>query len=163
MAGESKLVYNWSVTSSPAGGTADLQPQRQQCAKNAMVTFTKAGTYNLAVKIVDGGGLSVTAVKIRRGDAHAHKHKESFDCLVFRFRDKPATARSDVRRPVRQRITRADRPDVVDVESSLRGPGAELHDQRRRDHGHLRDGRLLHADRPRCQRSERFVRHPWWS
>ena len=62
-AGESKLVYNWSVTISPTGGTATFSLNAANGAKNSTITFTKAGTYNLAVKIVDGGGLSVTAVK----------------------------------------------------------------------------------------------------
>ncbi len=61
--GESKLVYNWSVTSSPAGGTATFSLNGTNAAKNTTVAFTKAGTYNLAVKIVDGGGRSVSSVK----------------------------------------------------------------------------------------------------
>jgi Calpain family cysteine protease len=62
-AGEAKLVYKWSVTSSPAGGSATFNLNGTNGAKNATVAFTKAGTYNLSVKIVDGSGLSVTAVK----------------------------------------------------------------------------------------------------
>jgi hypothetical protein len=62
-AGESKLVYNWSVTGSPTGGTATFSINGANGAKNTTVTFTKAGTYNLAMKIVDGGGLSASAVK----------------------------------------------------------------------------------------------------
>ncbi len=73
-AGESKLVYNWSVTGSPAGGTATFSLNGTNGAKNTTITFTKAGTYNLTVKIVDGGGLSVTRGQVRRGNAHAHKH-----------------------------------------------------------------------------------------
>ncbi len=62
-AGESKLVYNWSVTGVPAGGTASFSINGANSAKNTTITFTKAGTYGLAVKIVDGGGLSVSTVK----------------------------------------------------------------------------------------------------
>jgi hypothetical protein len=61
--GESKLVYNWSVTASPLGGTATFNINGTNAAKYATATFTKAGTYSLAVRIVDAGGLSVSSAK----------------------------------------------------------------------------------------------------
>jgi hypothetical protein len=60
-AGESTLTYNWSVTSAPAGGSARFSVTGSNAAKNDTVTFNEAGTYGLAVKIVDRLGLSVTA------------------------------------------------------------------------------------------------------
>ncbi len=60
---ESKLTYNWSVKSAPAGGVATFSKNGSNDAKNSIVTFNEAGTYNLAVNIVDGGRLSVSATK----------------------------------------------------------------------------------------------------
>jgi hypothetical protein len=59
--GESNLRYTWSVTTAPAGGTAIFNSNGTNAAKNDTATFTKAGTYTLTVKIVDGGGLSVSS------------------------------------------------------------------------------------------------------
>jgi hypothetical protein len=61
--GETKLAYNWSVTSMPAGGKATFNVNGTNAAKNAIVTFTKAGTYTLSVRIVDAKGLAVNCVK----------------------------------------------------------------------------------------------------
>ena len=61
--GESKLTYTWSVTTAPTGGNATFLVNGTNAAKNDAVTFTKAGTYSLTVKIVDAGGLSVSSVK----------------------------------------------------------------------------------------------------
>jgi hypothetical protein len=60
---ESKLIYTWSVTAAPTGGTVGFSINGTNAAKNATATFTKAGTYQLAAKIVDTGGLSVTSIK----------------------------------------------------------------------------------------------------
>ncbi|HET6880742.1 MAG TPA: hypothetical protein VFI31_11340, partial [Pirellulales bacterium] len=62
-AGESKLTYNWSVASAPAGGSASFSANGTNAAKHETVTFNEAGTYNLAVKIIDTNGLSVTTTK----------------------------------------------------------------------------------------------------
>jgi hypothetical protein len=61
--GEAKLVYNWSVTASPAGGTATFSRNGAHDARNTTVAFTKAGSYTLALKIVDAGGLWVSTAK----------------------------------------------------------------------------------------------------
>jgi hypothetical protein len=62
-ASESKLTYTWSVTAAPSGGAVGFSINGTNAAKNATATFTKAGTYQLAARIVDTGGLSVTSVK----------------------------------------------------------------------------------------------------
>ena len=62
-AGESRLVYSWSVTSAPSGGSAGFNLNGTNAAKNATATFTKVGTYTLAVRIVDAGGRSVSSTK----------------------------------------------------------------------------------------------------
>ena len=59
--GETKLVYQWSVTAAPAGGGATFSLNGTNAAKKTTVTFTKAGIYNLTVRIVDAGGLSVSS------------------------------------------------------------------------------------------------------
>ena len=61
--GESKLVYTWSVTALPPGGTATFNVNGSNAAKYATATFTKAGSYTFTVKIVDSGGLSVSSAK----------------------------------------------------------------------------------------------------
>jgi uncharacterized lipoprotein NlpE involved in copper resistance len=57
------LVYTWSVTAAPAGGSATFSLNGTNGAKSTVVTFTEAGTYTLSVTIVDSGGLSVTTSK----------------------------------------------------------------------------------------------------
>jgi hypothetical protein len=61
--GESKLIYKWSVTSAPAGGTATFNINGANAAKYATATFTKVGTYGISVTIVDAGGLSTSSAK----------------------------------------------------------------------------------------------------
>lgn len=61
--GEFKLTYTWSVTSSPIGSRTTFNTNGTNAAKNALATFTKAGTYSITVKIVDAGRLSVSTVK----------------------------------------------------------------------------------------------------
>jgi hypothetical protein len=58
--GQANLVYNWSVTSVPSGGKATFSLNGTNAARNDTVTFTKAGTYTLSVKITDSHGLSAT-------------------------------------------------------------------------------------------------------
>jgi len=63
--GESTLVYNWRVTSVPAGGSARFTANGTNAAKKDTVTFSEAGVYGIAVTIVDGAGLSVaSSVKV---------------------------------------------------------------------------------------------------
>jgi hypothetical protein len=61
--GATALVYRWSVTSAPLGGGAAFSGNNTNAAKYTTAAFTKAGTYTVAVTIVDAGGLSVTASK----------------------------------------------------------------------------------------------------
>ncbi len=44
----------------PAGGAATFSANGNNAAENTVLTFTKAGTYTVSVKIVDAAGLSVT-------------------------------------------------------------------------------------------------------
>ena len=76
-AGASKLVYDWSITSEPGRRSGNLQRQRHQRGRRTpSLTFTKAGTYGVSVKIVDAAGLSVTTSLTRQRDAHAHEHQD---------------------------------------------------------------------------------------
>ena len=59
--GESSLVYDWTITSTPAGGAASFTVNNSNAAKNATVTFTAAGIYGIAVTIIDSAGLSVAS------------------------------------------------------------------------------------------------------
>ena len=59
--GASSLVYNWTITSVPAGGSAKFSVNGSNAAKNDTVTFNEAGVYGITVTIVDGSGLSVTS------------------------------------------------------------------------------------------------------
>jgi hypothetical protein len=58
--GAAHLLYDWSVSSAPAGGAATFSINDTNAAQNTALKFTKAGTYEVSVKIVDAGGLSVT-------------------------------------------------------------------------------------------------------
>ncbi len=57
-AGEPLLIYTWSVTSAPPGGSASFSANGTNAAKNAVVTFTTAGAYTFGLTVKDGGGLS---------------------------------------------------------------------------------------------------------
>ena len=59
--GEDKLVYDWSVAGAPAGGSASFCLNGTNEAKNNAVTFTAAGVYDIAAKIVNPAGLSVVS------------------------------------------------------------------------------------------------------
>jgi hypothetical protein len=61
--GETKLIYTWSVATAPSGGTVKFSANGNNAAKLTTATFVKPGTYNFSVKILDNGGLSVTATK----------------------------------------------------------------------------------------------------
>ena len=61
--GLGNLVYKWSVTASPTGGTATFGANGTNAASNTTATFTEAGAYTLSVKIVDSGNLSVSTTK----------------------------------------------------------------------------------------------------
>lgn len=55
--GESTLVYSWLATSLPAGAPQPtFSPNSTNSAKNAAVTFYKAGTYTLTCTVVDAEG-----------------------------------------------------------------------------------------------------------
>lgn len=54
------LVYDWSISSLPAGGSVSFSANGSNAAEHTTLTFAKAGTYGVSVKIVDSHGLSVT-------------------------------------------------------------------------------------------------------
>jgi len=58
--GEPALTYTWSMTSGPAG--VSFTDNGTNTAKFATVTFTKAGTYQLVVAVLDGAGNMATGV-----------------------------------------------------------------------------------------------------
>lgn len=58
--GEAALVYAWSATALPSGGTVTFSPNGTNGAKAATATFTRAGSYGLQVVATDAGGLSAT-------------------------------------------------------------------------------------------------------
>ena len=59
--GAASLLYTWTVTSLPAGGSARFSLNGTNAAKNDTVTFNEAGIYGISVKIVDPSGLSVSS------------------------------------------------------------------------------------------------------
>jgi rhamnogalacturonan endolyase len=58
--GEPNLTYTWSVTGTPSAPVTFLANGTNP-AKATTATFTRAGTYNLQVKITDTGGLYVVS------------------------------------------------------------------------------------------------------
>jgi regulation of enolase protein 1 (concanavalin A-like superfamily) len=58
--GESNLTYTWTLVGSVLGNVT-FNRNGTNAAKNATATFTKAGSYNFKVTIMDTGGLSVTS------------------------------------------------------------------------------------------------------
>src|SRR5271165_2194070 len=59
--GASSLVYTWTITSTPAGGSAKFGVNGTNAAQNDTVTFSEAGVYGISVTLVDKSGLSVTS------------------------------------------------------------------------------------------------------
>jgi hypothetical protein len=59
--GASTLVYDWTVTVTPAGGSARFSRNGSNAAQIDTVTFNEAGVYGIQVTIVDGSGLSVSS------------------------------------------------------------------------------------------------------
>ena len=59
--GASTLLYGWTITSLPAGGSAKFSINGSNAAQNDTVTFSEAGVYGISVTIVDGSGLSVSS------------------------------------------------------------------------------------------------------
>ena len=57
----SSLVYTWSVVSGPAHGAATFQSNGSNGAKTETVTFSGAGTYDLAVRVTDPKALAATS------------------------------------------------------------------------------------------------------
>ena len=161
--GEAKLVYTWSVTAAPAGGTATFSINGTNAAKNMTATFTKAGTYSLTVKIVDAGGLSVSSTKtvvvsptltsISVSTASGQVVSPGSALAV-------SGVEPDDRRPglgpVRQCLGHAARFHLVDHHGSQRRADADFGHQRRRRHGHVRQGRDLRAGGPGQGRGRRF-------
>ncbi|OAI50291.1 hypothetical protein AYO44_05755 [Planctomycetaceae bacterium SCGC AG-212-F19] len=59
--GEANLTYTWAATSVPSGATPVFSANGTNAAKNASVTFNKAGSYTFQVSMRDAGGLAVTS------------------------------------------------------------------------------------------------------
>jgi len=60
--GEASLTYTWSATTLPSGASAPTYSANgTNAAKNTTATFSKAGSYTLAVTITDAGGLSAAS------------------------------------------------------------------------------------------------------
>jgi hypothetical protein len=59
-AGESSLIYTWSVTAAPSGGKATFSLNGKNSAKNTAISFNEAGTYGVGVTIKDPAGLTVS-------------------------------------------------------------------------------------------------------
>ena len=62
-AGASAIIYTWSITSAPSGGSATFSVSGTNVANYATATFNEAGAYTVTVKIADPGGLWVTNSK----------------------------------------------------------------------------------------------------
>ncbi len=58
--GETSLTYTWATTGTPPGAVS-FSANASNAAKNAMATFTQAGSYVLAATIMDASGASVTS------------------------------------------------------------------------------------------------------
>jgi O-glycosyl hydrolase len=58
--GESNLNYTWATIGTPPAAVT-FSANGANAAKNTTANFTKAGTYNFQVTIMDSGGLSVTS------------------------------------------------------------------------------------------------------
>ena len=60
--GEANLTYTWAATTLPAGASAPtFSANGTNAAKQAVATFSKAGTYGFTVTIADAGGLTTTS------------------------------------------------------------------------------------------------------
>jgi O-glycosyl hydrolase len=58
--GESNLKYTWSTIGTPPAAV-NFSANGSNAAKNTTATFSKAGTYNFQVTIMDSGGLNVSS------------------------------------------------------------------------------------------------------
>ncbi len=59
--GEANLTYTWALLSGPAGASPTFSANGTNAAKNATVTFDRAGSYVFQVTIADASGLSTTS------------------------------------------------------------------------------------------------------
>ncbi|QEH31571.1 IPT/TIG domain protein [Aquisphaera giovannonii] len=59
--GESNLKYTWQATASPSGGSPTFSANGTNAARNAVVTFHRAGAYTFRVTATDAGGLTATS------------------------------------------------------------------------------------------------------
>src|SRR2546430_10411545 len=58
--GEANLVYTWATTGTPPAAVT-FSANGTNAARNAIATFTKAGSYSIQVTIKDQGNLTVTS------------------------------------------------------------------------------------------------------
>jgi hypothetical protein len=59
--GEANLTYTWSVLSAPSGAAPAFAANGSNPAKNTVVNFNEAGSYQFLVTITDTAGLRVTS------------------------------------------------------------------------------------------------------
>jgi hypothetical protein len=59
--GEAALTYTWQATAEPSGASPTFSANGTNAAKNATVTFNRAGNYTFQVTITDAGGLTATS------------------------------------------------------------------------------------------------------
>ncbi len=62
--GESKLIYTWAATTVPSGARPGFSAAGTNGAKNAVVTFDKAGVYVFTVTISDGTSTATSSVSV---------------------------------------------------------------------------------------------------
>ncbi len=59
--GASSLVYDWTLTSGPTGGTAKFSANNSNAAQNDTVTFNEAGVYTFTATIIGPNNASTTS------------------------------------------------------------------------------------------------------
>ena len=155
--GEAKLVYTWSVTAAPAGGTATFNMNGTNAAKNATATFTKAGTYQVSVKIADTSGLYATGVKsfivsstltsIGLSTSTGQAVSPSAALALA------GTSQALVAQGLDQfgyAVSAPARPHLVHHDGADGHAAAGPYGQGRRGHGHVRQGRNLWTEGAGC-------------
>lgn len=59
--GEANLAYHWTVIASPNGSNATFSENGNNIAKRPTVSFSKAGSYTLGLRVNDAAGLSTSS------------------------------------------------------------------------------------------------------
>ncbi len=61
--GARRLTYTWQVTQSPSDATFRFSRNATNAAQNTVLSFNRAGTYNVSLTIADAQGLTVTSTQ----------------------------------------------------------------------------------------------------